>query len=64
MGWDELAAEIRRLRAEGKIGNELTREERISWVYGNCALSNPRITREMVERVVDEADAKRGEVTP
>ena len=32
----------------------VTREQRISWVYGNCALSNPDITREMCEKIVDE----------
>jgi hypothetical protein len=30
------------------------REQRISWAYGNCALANPSITREMVERIHDE----------
>lgn len=30
------------------------REQRISWAYGNCAIENPHITREMVERLHDE----------
>lgn len=30
------------------------REQRISWAYGNCAIENPTITREMVERIHDE----------
>lgn len=33
---------------------EQEREQRISFVYGNCAIENPRITREMVE----DADRK------
>lgn len=31
----------------------LRREQRISFVYGNCSLDNDRITREMVEQAVD-----------
>jgi hypothetical protein len=30
------------------------REQRISWVYGNLSIDNPRITREMVEKAVEE----------
>lgn len=30
------------------------REQRISFTYGNCAIENPNITREMVERIHDE----------
>lgn len=30
------------------------RAQRISWAYGNCALDNSSITREMVERAYDE----------
>ena len=37
---------------------EQMREQRISFVYGNIGMSNPSITREMVERVVDN-DARR-----
>jgi DNA invertase Pin-like site-specific DNA recombinase len=35
------------------------REQRISFVYGNVSLSNPNVTREMVERLVDEEDRNR-----
>lgn len=34
------------------------REQRISWAYGNCALSNSSITREMVEKAHDEMYGK------
>lgn len=34
------------------------REQRISWAYGNVALSNPSVTREMVERIHDEMYGK------
>jgi hypothetical protein len=33
-----------------------SREQRISFAYGNAKLSNPLVTREMVERAVDELD--------
>jgi hypothetical protein len=32
----------------------MRRQQRISWVYGNLALSNPSITREMVEEAAEE----------
>lgn len=33
---------------------EHRRQQRISFVYGNLALSNPSITREMVEKAAEE----------
>ena len=50
---EELLSKVDALRAEGKLPNGVTREERISFVYGNCKLSNPDVTREMVEAAVD-----------
>lgn len=34
------------------------REQRISFAYGNCAIENPNVTREMVERIHDEMYGK------
>jgi hypothetical protein len=34
------------------------RLQRISWAYGNCAIENPNITREMVEKAHDEMYGK------
>lgn len=31
-----------------------TREQRIDWAYGNTKIENSDVTREMVERAVDE----------
>lgn len=59
MGLDELFSEVKRLRDEGRIPTSPTREERVSWVYGNCVLSNPLVTREMVEAAVDAAEGRR-----
>lgn len=55
---EELIRKVEVLRAEGKIPPGVTREERISWVYGNCKLSNPLVTREMVEAAVDGVSEK------
>lgn len=33
---------------------EMRRRQRISWVYGNLALSNPSITREIVEEAAEK----------
>ena len=49
---------LKRLLAESRNRPPMTpaqlREQRISYAYGNCAIDNPRITREMVERIHDE----------
>lgn len=34
------------------------RAQRISFAYGNCAIDNPDITKEMVERIHDEMYGK------
>lgn len=34
------------------------RDQRISWAYGNCAIENPNVTKEMVERIHDEMYGK------
>lgn len=48
-------------RAVGEVlmTPEQEREQRISFAFGNVALHNPAVTREMVERIVDEEAAKR-----
>ena len=33
---------------------DMHRLQRISWVYGNLAIDNPSITREMVEKAAEE----------
>ncbi len=49
---DEYWALYSRLTPEQKKAHD--RQQRISWVYGNCKLSNPNVTWEMCEKVVDE----------
>ena len=50
---EDLARLIEQSRQLGPMTSEEQREQRISWVYGNCKLSNPEVTREMVENAVD-----------
>ena len=50
---EELIREVDALRTAGKLPTGVTREQRISFVYGNCVLANPLVTREMVEAAVD-----------
>lgn len=51
---NELAEQVRRLYVAP--GRAPTREERVSFAYGNCKISNQNVTREMVERAVDLVD--------
>lgn len=58
--YDDLKKRCLELIAEGRLPSVPTREQKIDLVYGNCKLSNPDVTREMVERAVDEASATYG----
>lgn len=58
--WNELIkmAKAREREIEAlpfKEQRRLFREARMSWVYGNCKLSNPDVTRKMVEEAYDKA---------
>lgn len=46
--FEDLLAEIKRLQESGRLPKSPTEEERISWAYGNVALSNPNVTLDMV----------------
>lgn len=50
----ELAALLERAKDLPPMTPAQLREQRISWAYGNCAIENPNVTREMVERIHDE----------
>lgn len=50
---EDLTKLIEQSRQLGPMTSEEQREQRISWVFGNCKLSNPDVTREMVENAVD-----------
>ncbi len=50
---EQLLDKVQQLRAEGALPSTLTREEKVSFAYGNVRLSNPNVTREMVEQAYD-----------
>jgi hypothetical protein len=54
--YEELKAEVRRLRAEGQISGSPTAEERADWAYGTTKIENDEITREMTITAVRERD--------
>jgi hypothetical protein len=56
--FDELKAELRRLRKEGTISGSPTPEERADWAYGTTKIDNEEITREMTIAAVRERDGK------
>lgn len=51
--YQELLAEVHRLQAEGRLPKRPTREQRISWAYGQTKLENDKVTREDAIRAVD-----------
>lgn len=52
--YEELMAEVDRLRSEGRVPDRPTREQMIDWAYGNTKIENDGITREIVTKAVDE----------
>lgn len=50
--YEHLKRRLQALKAAGKISGRPTDEERVDWAYGNAALSNPNVTREMAEKAV------------
>lgn len=56
--FDELKAELGRLRREGTISGSPTPEERADWAYGTTKIENEEITREMTIAAVRERDGK------
>jgi len=59
--YEELIAEAKRLQATGVLPKDPTREQRISWAYGQTKLENPAVTREDAVRAVDSAGYKAGQ---
>ena len=51
--YQELLAEVQRLQAEGRLPKRPTREQRISWAYGQTKLENDKVTLEDAIRAVD-----------
>jgi hypothetical protein len=51
--YEQLVAEAKRLQAQGSLPKEPTREQRISWAYGQTKLENSDVTRSDAIRAVD-----------
>lgn len=51
--YEELLATVRRLQTEGRLPTRPTREQRISWAYGQTKLENSKVKREDAIRAVD-----------
>ena len=50
LSWGDASEEVKdRYRAAAN-------EQRRSFVYGNCAVENPTVTRELVDKVADDMD--------
>jgi hypothetical protein len=59
--YEEMKRVLQDLVRAGKLSATPTREERIDFAYSNVKLSNPAITREMVEEAADRLDQEREE---
>src|SRR5664279_73961 len=51
--YENLKAEVQRMRAEGTLELWPSREQRIDWAYGTTKIENSAVTRQMAEMAVD-----------
>lgn len=51
--YEQLKTQIIDLQKANKLPMELSREERISWAYGNAVIENADVTRDMAAKAVD-----------
>ncbi len=56
---DYLIEEVRFLQSSGLLSKDPSDAQRISWAYGNAALSNPDVTRAMAEQAVAQNPSQR-----
>lgn len=54
--YEEMKSTLQALVRAGKLSATPTREERIDFAYSNVKLSNPAVTRKMVEEAADRLD--------
>ena len=52
--YEKLKAEVKKLRAEGRVSGRPTDEERADWAYGTTVMENPKVTREMARKAVEK----------
>lgn len=51
--YEQLLARVKELQVEGKLPTTPTREQRISWAYGQTKLENVKVTIDDAVRAVD-----------
>jgi hypothetical protein len=56
--YEQLKIQIIDLQKANKLPTEPSREERISWAYGNAVIENAEVTRVMAEKAVDQIAGK------
>lgn len=56
--YENLVAEAKKLQKAGTLPIEPTREQRISWAYGQTKIENSDVTREDAVRAVDSKTSK------
>lgn len=55
--YEQLREEVRKLQDQGKLPVWPTNEQRVDWAYGNTAIENKDVTREMAEIAVAKKPA-------
>jgi hypothetical protein len=56
--YDQLKEQIEELQKANKLPESVTREEKISWAYGNAVIENDEVTRTMAQQAVDKLTKK------
>ncbi len=54
--YEALRAQVKQAQDDGRLSKTLSREEMIDWAYGNVAIHNPAVTREMVAAAYDRGE--------
>jgi hypothetical protein len=50
--YDQLKRAAKDLQSKGQLRDGLTSSERADWAYGNAAIENSDVTRDMADRAV------------
>jgi hypothetical protein len=58
-GYEELSAKVKLLQEQRHLPVWPTDEQRADWAFGNTAIENDDITRQMAEDAVAEKQSKR-----
>lgn len=56
--YEELLVQVRALQDKGKLPTRPSREQRISWAYGQTKIENSKVTMEHAVRAVDKKPSR------